>query len=171
MKNTIIINNENYEVNVIKESDEIYSVEFAGNEYKVNSKLLTPDNRSLIIDSKSYDVNQFKKDDGYQFVIGRETFDVQVFNDRDRKKLKIGALANADGKEVINSPMPGKVIKVLVSEGDTVTPGQGVIVVEAMKMENELKCSTGGTVEKIFVKEEDTVDGSTKLLEIQAPIN
>ena len=67
---------------------------------------------------------------------------------------------------LVRSPMPGKVVKVLVREGDEVKAGQGVIVVEAMKMENELKAPRDGKVEKVSVVEGATVEANAALLTI-----
>jgi biotin carboxyl carrier protein len=58
---------------------------------------------------------------------------------------------------MIASPMQGTIVKVLVSAGDTVTAGQAVLVLEAMKMENHLNAETGGTVKEIRVQAGDTV--------------
>jgi len=64
--------------------------------------------------------------------------------------------------------MPGRVLKVLVQEGDTVTTGTPLIVVEAMKMENELFAERDGTVVKVFVAPGTNVEGGAKLIEIRA---
>lgn len=70
------------------------------------------------------------------------------------------------GEGLLVSPMPGRVLKLLVSEGDEVTAGTPIIVVEAMKMENELSAARDGRVAKIFVAAGDTVESGTKLLEL-----
>ena len=63
--------------------------------------------------------------------------------------------------------MPGKIVKILVAEGDTVTAGQTVIIVSAMKMESEFKASKSGVISEIPVKEGDTVDGNQVLVVIE----
>jgi len=63
--------------------------------------------------------------------------------------------------------MPGKVVKLLVNEGEEVKRDQGVIVVEAMKMENELKSAVAGKVKEIFVKEGEIVESGAKLLLVE----
>lgn len=65
-----------------------------------------------------------------------------------------------------HSPMPGKVIKVNVKEGDDVKEGDILCVVEAMKMENNIKAMTSGKVDKIYVNENDKVDVKTILIEL-----
>jgi biotin carboxyl carrier protein len=68
---------------------------------------------------------------------------------------------------MLTSPMPGKVVKLLVGEGQEVGAGQGVIVVEAMKMENELKSAVAGKVKEIFVEEGQVVESGAKLLLVE----
>jgi biotin carboxyl carrier protein len=70
---------------------------------------------------------------------------------------------------LITSPMPGKVVKVLVAEGDSVDVGKPLVVVEAMKMENELLAEAPGVVNKVYVQPGDAVDGGAKLISIGPP--
>jgi biotin carboxyl carrier protein len=62
--------------------------------------------------------------------------------------------------------MPGRVVKVLVAEGDSVTPGTPLVVVEAMKMENELVAENAGAVKKVYVRSGDAVEGGAQLIAI-----
>jgi biotin carboxyl carrier protein len=68
------------------------------------------------------------------------------------------------GERVVKSPMPGRVVKVLVAKGDAVQPGQGLLVLEAMKMENEVKSKTAGTVAEVHVTTGSAVEGNAKLI-------
>jgi biotin carboxyl carrier protein len=74
---------------------------------------------------------------------------------------------SAGGDWTVTSPMPGRVLKVLVAEGDPITADMPLVVVEAMKMENELSCRHSGTVKKIYVSAGATVEGGAKLIEIE----
>ncbi|HMT08946.1 MAG TPA: biotin/lipoyl-binding protein [Pyrinomonadaceae bacterium] len=74
---------------------------------------------------------------------------------------------HGDGLAEIKTAMPGKVVRILVAEGDTVAKGDGVIVVEAMKMQNEMKSPKDGTVAAIKVAEGDTVEAGALLLTIE----
>jgi biotin carboxyl carrier protein len=71
------------------------------------------------------------------------------------------------GPQAVQSPMPGKVVKVLCAAGDEVKSGQGVIVVEAMKMENELKVPRDGKVKSIAVKEGQAVEAGQTLVTLE----
>ena len=70
------------------------------------------------------------------------------------------------GEGLVTAPMPGKVLRVLVKEGESVKTGQGLLVLEAMKMENEIPAPRDGVVRKIYVKEGDTVNTGDPLIEI-----
>ena len=71
------------------------------------------------------------------------------------------------GEGVVTSPMPGKILRILVKEGESVKTGQGLVVLEAMKMENEIPAPKDGVVKKILVKEGDTVDTGQPLIELE----
>jgi biotin carboxyl carrier protein len=91
-----------------------------------------------------------------------------VFEIDDPRQWKRSAhAADAHGQAVIKAVMPGKIVRVLVAVGDEVAAGQGVIVVEAMKMQNELKAPRDGRVAAIEVKEHDSVNAGARLLTIE----
>ena len=71
--------------------------------------------------------------------------------------------ADHQGPKKITAPMPGKVVRLLVREGDSVEAGAGVAVVEAMKMQNEIKSPKKGTVQKILVSESNPVNAGDVL--------
>ena len=103
--------------------------------------------------------------DGKTVTIGGRTFDTNVI---DPKRLRGSAIAGAeaDGHAEIRTAMPGKVVRILKSSGDSVTKGEGVIVVEAMKMQNELKSPRDGTIGEFKVAEGDTVGAGDVLVVI-----
>ena len=81
-----------------------------------------------------------------------------------RRRAQAGALGAGGG--VVRTPMPGRVVKVLVEEGQAVSAGDGVVIVEAMKMENELRAEVSGVVSALHVKAEDLVESSADLVTI-----
>lgn len=92
---------------------------------------------------------------------------VRVESERARAAKAATRGASGGSDKLVKSPMPGRIIKVLVVEGDSVVAGQPLLVVEAMKMENEVKAKSAGVIAKIMVKVGDTVEGSAKLLSFQ----
>jgi biotin carboxyl carrier protein len=88
---------------------------------------------------------------------------------RDKKHLRGGAggAAGATGRVVLSSPMPGKIVRVMLSAGDEVTAHQGVMIVEAMKMQNEVQSPKAGKVAEIKVAEGQTVNAGEPLAVIE----
>ena len=79
----------------------------------------------------------------------------------------VAADASAGGGGIIKAPMPGNVVKVMVAEGDEVAVGTSIVVVEAMKMENEVRSAVDGTVTKVNVAAGDAVGTSDVMVEIE----
>ena len=73
----------------------------------------------------------------------------------------------AGTEKLVKSPMPGRIVKIIVAVGDEVEPGTALLVVEAMKMENEVKAKAKGKVAEIMVKAGDTVEANAKLLRFE----
>ncbi|MBW3631158.1 MAG: biotin/lipoyl-binding protein, partial [Gemmatimonadetes bacterium] len=93
-----------------------------------------------------------------------QTVVADVVDERTRAIREItGGEPNVEAKTVV-APMPGKVLKVEVAVGDLVKAGQGVVIVEAMKMENELKAPVDGTVVSVSVEAGQTVEKGALLL-------
>lgn len=110
---------------------------------------------SVLLDGRSYDAHVEESEDGLVVTIAGERFEIGVRDPR-RWSRKSGGLG-AEGRHNVTAPMPGKVVRVLVAPGDTVTAGQGLLVVEAMKMQNEMKAVRPGTVVSITAQEGATV--------------
>jgi biotin carboxyl carrier protein len=89
---------------------------------------------------------------------------VRVESERMRSAEQAKKSSTAGGSGVIKSPMPGRVVKVLVSKGDSVKAGQGLVVLEAMKMENEVRARAPGTVAEVHVAPGAPVEGNAKLV-------
>jgi biotin carboxyl carrier protein len=82
-------------------------------------------------------------------------------------RRRAGAAGNADGPQRVVAPMPGKVVRVLVAPGDRVAARQGLVVVEAMKMENELRAARDGRVVSVAVAEGQSVDAGAVLAVVE----
>ena len=132
---------------------------------KVDAVILGESSYSLLINGNSFDVTVHRLTSHYQVTVNGVSFEVAL---RDPRQLRhqIGTGEDSAGPASVTSPMPGKLVKLLVAEGDSVKEGQGVAVVEAMKMQNELKASKSGTVEKLCVAEGQAVNAGECLLTI-----
>jgi biotin carboxyl carrier protein len=83
------------------------------------------------------------------------------------RQKKDGAGAHGSGPQRVLAPMPGKIVRVLVKAGDMVKARQGLVVVEAMKMENELRAARDGRVREVQVSEGQSVDAGAVLLVVE----
>jgi biotin carboxyl carrier protein len=159
------------EVSVVVEAreDGLWSVAVDGREHVIDAARVRPGTWSLLIEGRSYVVDL---DDRARTmaVIAESTETHMVLEDARRKRLAqaVGGAAAGGGSDLIAAPIAGKVVKVMVEVGDEVEAGQGVAVLEAMKMENEIKAEWAGRVEKVHVAAGDSVETSQPLLVIVA---
>src|SRR5579862_8569115 len=129
--------------------NERWSCRLNGTELEVDAVVARLDVLSLRIGNLAYEVKSERVVNDLHLWVGSRRFAVEV---RDPRSLRGRARAGDDhGPKKITAPMPGKVVRVLVSEGEEVEPGHGIAVVEAMKMQNEIKSPKKGRVAKILV--------------------
>ena len=132
-----------------------------GREIEVDAVLARPDVLSLRIGNKAYEVKCERVADETHLWVGSVRFAAEV---RDPRSLRSRVRAVDDqGPRKLAAPMPGKIVRVLVSQGDEVEAGAGVLVVEAMKMQNEIKSPKKGTIQKILVSEGAAVNAGDVL--------
>jgi biotin carboxyl carrier protein len=132
-----------------------------GREIEVDAVLARPDVLSLRIGNYAYEIKSERVANDLHLWVGSTSFAAEV---RDPRSLRGRTRAADDhGPKKIVAPMPGKVVRLLVREGDQVELGAGVAVVEAMKMQNEIKSPKKGTVKKILVTEGAAVNAGDVL--------
>lgn len=154
--------------------DGFYTIELDGKIYEVDAQSLPSEIVSALIAGKSYDLELDDKDQSSDPLDGRLSIRVrgrvvrlEILEGR-RKRMKDAQSTHFGGSNChVISPMPGKVLRYLVSVGDEVAEGQGVVVVEAMKMENELCATRKGVVNAILVEVGKPVESGTKLMVIE----
>jgi biotin carboxyl carrier protein len=121
---------------------------------------------SLLLQGKSYEVKPETVAAETNVVVGQERFSASVRDPRSfRSRRRLGA--SEQGVMKIKAPMPGKVVRILAPAGSQVEMGQSVLVIEAMKMQNELKAPKTGVVKKINVEEGAAVDAGQSLAEVE----
>ncbi len=124
---------------------------------------------SLFLDGKSYDVWASLQNGSIQIGIEGQSYLAKVEDERQRLlKQLTRSDAKAEGIVRIEAPMPGLVVRISVEKGISVKKGQGVMVIEAMKMENEIKAPISGIIKSIGVKQGEAIDKNALLLEISA---
>jgi biotin carboxyl carrier protein len=151
----VIIDGKNYRLELDR-AEGRWSCRLDGREIEVDAVLARPDVLSLRIGNQAYEIKSERvgrgdQNDGWHIWVGSARFACEV---RDPRALLSRARAADDhGPRKLTAPMPGKVVRVLVREGDMVEAGAGVLVVEAMKMQNEIKSPKKGTIQKMLVAE------------------
>jgi biotin carboxyl carrier protein len=151
----IIIDGKNHRLELsrakVNSAEGLWSCRLDGHDVAIDAVLTRPDILSLRVGNLAYEVKSERVAGEWHLWVGSSRFAVEV---RDPRSLRGRTRAGDDhGPRKITASMPGKVVRLLVLEGEQVEPGQGVAVVEAMKMQNEIKSPKKGTVQKILVKE------------------
>ena len=174
----------------------IYLLTHNGKEHRAKIETVRPGRYRIELDGEAFVVSARRPEDGiYSLLLGPagadefgggkvveadvdtdadsvnvgirgEVFAITAIDER-RKNLRTAAAGAGGSEGAVRSPMPGKVVKVLVAAGAKVTRGQGVVVVEAMKMENELSAPRDGVVKEVSVTEGQPVEGGALLLTLE----
>ncbi len=120
---------------------------------------------SLLMDGKSYETNIYQDNGDWEICLRGRRFHIQVEDERERSLRKAaGKTSVQKGKISLQAPMPGLVIDIPVSVGDEVKDGQVLLILESMKMQNELTAPRDGKVSRIHVNVNDNVDRKQTLL-------
>jgi biotin carboxyl carrier protein len=158
---------QSYNVEIEEIGKSLYRVAVDGNEFLVDGKKTGRTNYSLIVDNRSFEIEVDNSRDEYRVLVDGRNYHVHLVDER---RVRVGGGQSdieLQGRQKVSVPMPGKVIAVLVSEGDNVERGQGLVIVEAMKMENEVRSPTAGEVKEIKVKPGDAVEGGAVLIVVE----
>ena len=132
-----------------------------GRAIEVDAVLARPDVLSLLIGNQAYEIKSERVANDWNLWVGSARFAAEV---RDPRSLRSRIRAADDrGPRKVTAPMPGKVVRVLVREKSEVEAGSGVVVVEAMKMQNEIKSPKKGTIQKLLVSEGAAVNAGDVL--------
>lgn len=133
-----------------------YLVRGDGKEYLVDAHQVQDSVWSILYGTNSFEVDVQRRGEDYEVLIGGDCYKFTLMNEQLKALSRAGGKAAA-GKALVTSPMPGKVVKLLVAEGEEVKGNQGVIVVEAMKMENEIRSPAAGEIVDLRVEPGDKV--------------
>lgn len=147
-KATIDIDGKLFEVDVLMVEEGVYSIIHEGKSY--NIEMIPGDG------PKNYFVNTYYT-----------SHEVEIIDAQSRYLKNRMGDGDSVGDKLISTPMPGKVVKIPVKEGDTVAKGDTVIVISAMKMESEYKSPVDGVVKRVYVQEGQTINGNQPLVEIE----
>lgn len=165
----IKINDKTSWVKMIHQNGNLLEIDVNGKIYHVDL-LHTPDGTfSIIENGKSYNIELVpnKQPKKYTAHTLYNTFDVEIIDAEARYLINRTTNGAVSHEKTIISPMPGKVVKVLLKEGDIVQKGDTVVIISAMKMESEYKSPANGIIKKVNVKEGETIEGNQILIEIE----
>ncbi len=137
-------------------------VRLDGRELEADAVEVAAGTYSILLGGRSFEVRVEPAEDGVEIHAGGEVFRAQVLDPR-AWQGKRGGVPEAEGRQQVTAPMPGKVVRVLVATGDAVETGQGLLVVEAMKMQNEIRSPKTGKVERLLVAEGQAVNAGEVL--------
>ncbi len=144
-------------------NSEKWRISLDGNLLDVDAVEVAPNTFSILFEGESFEVRVAPLPDGSLTLhTGVSEFTAEVEDPRAWRGRRHSSI-EAEGRQQIAAPMPGKVVRVLVNAGDPVEVGQGLLVVEAMKMQNEIRSPKSGRVEKLFVSEGQTVNAGDLL--------
>ena len=156
MKYITTIDDVDYEVEILNDhqvslNDEVYEINFE----EISSDMIY----SIIVDGKSYEVNiSGDKNEWYVFIRGT-MYKAEVIDEREKRLREAsGELALSSGEYTLVAPMPGMVVKVSVKVGKKVDKGDVLVILESMKMQNELRSPHKGTIIEVNVQKGDRVE-------------
>jgi biotin carboxyl carrier protein len=172
VKRTLILGKESQDVELVHQ-DGVTTLVWEGQSHPVDIIELEPGCYSILMEGRSVEVrlDPAKSPDpdthAYRAMLYEGAYEFALVDPRQALLAAAGAAGAGGG--VLSSPMPGKIVKLLVKAGDSVQEGQTLVVMEAMKMQNELKTNTSGTVAIVHVQEGATVETGAALITVVAP--
>ena len=172
MKRTLLLGKDSKDVELLHQ-DGVTTLVWEGQSHPIDILELEPGCYSILMEGRSVEVrlDQAKSPDPEAHAFRAMLYDgAYEFALVDPRRALLSSTGGAGaGGGLLASPMPGKIVKLLVKAGDQVQEGQTLLVMEAMKMQNELKTSTTGTVATVHVQEGATVETGAALVTVVAP--
>ena len=164
----LIVRHQDREENVhLDRTDSGYRVVIGETTYDVDVSSAGGTIHSLLIEGRQHEVSIRRQREGvYHVSSATGTDEVELMDPLTHLARSTHEASGVGGVQQITAYMPGRVVDILVEEGDEVQAGQGVVVLEAMKMKNEIQAESAGVVEKILVQKDQAVEGGDPLVEI-----
>ena len=121
---------------------------------------------SLLANGESYEGYLYPSDDSLQVLLLGQFFSVKVMDERGKKSGTQTLKPEGQGELLLKAPMPGLIVSVNVKDGDVVNNGDVLVILESMKMQNELKSTRSGSISRVRVKAGDSVNQKQILLSV-----
>jgi len=168
MTNDILLDGARRGVELKRSADDPshFVVTIDGRRVDADAAKISPGVYSILVGGRAIEVRvETLPDGGLRLHAAGREFRVEIIDPRSWRRSRGGGIDLA-GRQQICAPMAGKVVRVLVAPGQQVETGQGLVVVEAMKMQNEIRSPKTGTVERLLAKEDQAVNAGEVLVVI-----
>ena len=165
-KFSVLLNGRPAQVAIAPLGDYRFTITIDDVPFDIDVRSAGADALSLLMENRSIDLSYFYSGDQMELHFGDQTYQIEILDERKTRPCGGGAKTDAAGPEIIKAFMPGKIVQVGVKPGDRVTPGASVLIIEAMKMENEIFCRGSGVVRAVHVKPGQAVENDAVLVEI-----
>ena len=167
MSTEIKINDRTAQVEILNRAGNKVRISIDGKKYDADVVMVEEGVYSILLDNRSHNIELIRSGNkNYKLNTYSKSFDIEII-DAEAKYLKSRRRDDSQEEAVISSPMPGKVVKILVKIGDQVKAGDTVVIVSAMKMESEYKVKKDRIIKDIKVKEGDTIKANQPLVIIE----
>lgn len=160
------LNTKEHTVDVKNRSGSLYDVTLDGKSYLIDFRE-TKNSYSLIIDGKSYEISSGRTTSGYDIWIESDFFPVNIVTELQKRVMLSQKSKKTAEPKVVKTEMPGKIVSIKKHKGDDIKKGETVIILEAMKMQNEIASPENGKIIDIYVKENQLIDAFDKLFKIK----
>jgi biotin carboxyl carrier protein len=161
--------NDSLETISLDRKEGLVSIRHGDKTLEAEVRVISANALSLLVGGRSFLVIVARDKDKRHVWLNGRTYLIQSGKEEERR-AEGGDDRSHKGKSVVTAPMPGKVVKVCVAENEAVRKNQTLAIVEAMKMENEIKSSLEGFVKKIYVSAGELVDSEKPLLELEPKV-
>jgi len=165
MKYTAIIDGEPLAIELRRLQPTIIEAQIGGRKYLIDAITVEPGVYWFIWNNRSMEISVVANGDSYAVSLEGRGVEVEIVNAR--RALRRAAQHGLTGAIELRAPMPGKIVKVLLGEGAEVQANQGIVVMEAMKMQNEIRSPKKGIVKKLRVKESAAVNAGDLLAVVE----
>ncbi|PLX66199.1 MAG: acetyl-CoA carboxylase biotin carboxyl carrier protein subunit [Denitrovibrio sp.] len=156
-----------YLVNLVEETQNQFVIDIDGRKHTVDFAMAGDSVYSIIIDGKSHAMEINEKGDVFDILMDNgDMFAVEVLDEM-KRLMKMRTNVGLEGRQVIEAQMPGYIWKILVEKGQEVKAGEPLMILVAMKMENEIKAPKDGVVEDLFVEIDQTIVSGDKLAVVE----
>jgi biotin carboxyl carrier protein len=169
MKVDIKLNERIAEVEFLKHEGEYFFIRVDNKVYEVDAKQLKAGVFSILHNNQSFliDVTQGSSNKNFEVSAWNNRYNVDIIDAEAKYQMSRGKGGLGEDENIISSPMPGKIVKVMVKPGDILKAGDTVIIVSAMKMESEYKVKQDCVVSEVLVNEGDTVDSHQAMVIVE----